>query len=62
MTKKCTKTLITAVTSQMNGGKAMTPALSEDAYVSVQAGCRGKTNCQVACSACPPRRANAFGV
>ena len=26
--KKCTKALITAITSQMNGGKAMTPGLS----------------------------------
>jgi len=26
--KKCTKALITALTSQMNGGKAMTPGLS----------------------------------
>src|ERR1043166_3283956 len=42
MTKKCTKTLITAVTSQMNGGKAMTPGLSDDAFVSVQGGLLGE--------------------
>jgi len=28
ITKKCTKALITAPTSQINGGKAMTPGLS----------------------------------
>jgi hypothetical protein len=28
--KKCTKALIAAPTSQINGGKAMTPGLSDD--------------------------------
>jgi hypothetical protein len=30
--KKCTKALITALTSQMNGGKAMMPGLSDDVF------------------------------
>jgi len=29
ITKKCTKALITAPISQINGGKAMTPGLSD---------------------------------
>ena len=29
--KKCTKALITALTSQINGGNAITPGLSDDA-------------------------------
>ena len=32
--KKCTKTLIAAPSAQINGGKAMTPGLSDDAFIS----------------------------
>src|ERR1043166_3965447 len=35
ITKKCTSALITAPTSQINGGKAMTPGLSDDVSASV---------------------------
>jgi hypothetical protein len=31
ITKKCTKALITTLTSQINGGNAITPGLSDDA-------------------------------
>jgi hypothetical protein len=35
MTRKCTKALITAPAAQINGGNAITPGLSDDAFVSI---------------------------
>jgi hypothetical protein len=35
MTKKCSNALITAPTAQINGGKAMTPGLSDEVFVSI---------------------------
>ena len=37
--KKCTKALITALTNQMNGGKAITSGLSDDASEEFVATC-----------------------